>query len=553
MREKHHPDEAFRAPLLWLLIPLALGIVAARCGIAAPPLAGTFAAAALAAGSIAAAGAGSAKGRTVWALTLGTAMTLTGLLLMQRVDRRAPRWEHLPPREIDAEIEVNRLFRSADPEARLLCLGTFIDVPPLLDDLRGHRTFLAVDVPKGSGPILPTARIRVRGVLHPLAAVPPKPGSFDAYLLAQAVLFRISRAQLVETLQPANRLEHFRHAAEEKFRHILAFGLPPDLPAAGAYSAMMLGRRSELSPEQKHVFLQSGTMHLFAISGLHIGVIALILATMFTVCRVPRLPGMIFGLLALSLFVEATGGTPSERRALLMIAFLWTGTALARPANPLSSLAAAATVVLVADPLALFTTSFQLSYAVVGSILLYGIPLKNWIHQKTALFRDIPLTDWRAQHHFLNQTVRWAGGLFSISLAAMLVSAPLGLEIFGIVAPSALLTALAVMPLAGLAITAGFLSLAAGLAGWLPLSSLFNHAAVVLLILVSKIARVAAATPWGHFSGAFPVEGMGRWVAVTILAWMLAGYARGWDRMPGRLWLPPTAVVIGMVFLVSWH
>ena len=100
----------------------------------------------------------------------------------------------------------------------------------------------------------------------------------------------------------------------------------------------MLGTTHELSEEQETLFMQSGTMHLFAISGLNIGVVAGALQTLLLLIRLPPWARFVIGAVLLWLFVDITGGSPSAVRAFTMAVFLHAALVLRRPANLLAAL-----------------------------------------------------------------------------------------------------------------------------------------------------------------------------------------------------------------------
>ena len=74
----------------------------------------------------------------------------------------------------------------------------------------------------------------------------------------------------------------------QKFEQFLRKGSEQNAGFAGITVAMLLGKKSALSHEQKAIFLATGVMHLFAISGLHVGMIALILFQFLSLLRWPR-------------------------------------------------------------------------------------------------------------------------------------------------------------------------------------------------------------------------------------------------------------------------
>ena len=128
-------------------------------------------------------------------------------------------------------------------------------------------------------------------------------------------------------------------------------------------------------------------MHFFAISGLHIGVIATAIAQFLLLIRIPRKVSPFIGLPLLFLYVQITGASPSAVRAFLMALFFWASFAFVRQRSPLAALAASAVFVLIFQPAQLWSIGFQLSYTVVLSILLFGLPLYETASEKLAPFR----------------------------------------------------------------------------------------------------------------------------------------------------------------------
>ena len=139
--------------------------------------------------------------------------------------------------------------------------------------------------------------------------------------------------------------------------------------------AMTLGWRTSLNGEVALPFMRSGTMHIFAISGLHI---ALIVAILVQILRLLQLPRIIVSLLLIPLlwfYVAVTGWQASAVRASLMITVLAMGWVLKRPNDLINSLATAALVILFFDSQQLFSVSFQLSFSVVLAISIFAVPV----------------------------------------------------------------------------------------------------------------------------------------------------------------------------------
>ncbi len=152
--------------------------------------------------------------------------------------------------------------------------------------------------------------------------------------------------------------------------------------STGLILALSLGDRSEITPHQWEVLRQTGTGHLLAISGLHIGLIATLgfwlgrwLASA-SVWLTNRIPAQLFGaglgfLLALIYSLLAGFSIPTQR-ALIMVAVVMGSWLLRQPVRPGYSLSLALRIILVLDPMAVLSAGFWLSFSAV-SVLWFGM------------------------------------------------------------------------------------------------------------------------------------------------------------------------------------
>ena len=151
-------------------------------------------------------------------------------------------------------------------------------------------------------------------------------------------------------------------------------------PQAGLVTALAVGDRSAIDDAQWDTLIRTGTNHLMAISGLHVGLVAglaLFLARWLW-GRSPRLAlrwaapkaGALAALLAAALYAALAGFAVPTQRALVMVAVVMTALILQRQTRPSSLLALALLVVLAIDPLAVLAPGFWLSFTAVAAILL---------------------------------------------------------------------------------------------------------------------------------------------------------------------------------------
>jgi len=554
-------DEGYRAPILWLLLPFSTGLLIHAptfrthehlwMGVCAIGALGAWAATRLARRKL---------GLTLWALCMtGTAVVLGGLRIAPTLEN-PERWRTLPPREASLEVELLRVFPPGPEKPAPSGLARIVGTHDLLSDLRGARIHLTqIVLPEGNEPV-PSQVIRVTGVVESIfldarslgfANTFTPSASFQEYLVANAVYFRLARCRVAEEVAPPTRWNLWRSALGARFARILSAGLPERNDAAGAYRAMFLGRKDAMSEEQRLDYLQTGAMHLFAISGLHIAVIAGCMHGLLRLVRLPPIVRALIGIVALVAFVEATGGSPSARRALVMVSLVWIGASLRRPSNPIASIATAALAVLIVDPLALRSISFQFSYSVVAMLLLYAAPLTNLWLGRWHPWAHIPDREWRWWHRRVFFAGRSVIILTCTSWSAALISTPLTVAYFGIATPGAVIANLVLVPVSLYSIMAGFASLLCGLCGLTWLSIVFNNAGAMILSVMNAFAGTAADWPGMYFAGRFHATWVASCLVAGTLAVCLVGYARRWSRMPGGFLLPPALLIPALVFLVT--
>ena len=189
------------------------------------------------------------------------------------------------------------------------------------------------------------------------------PGAFDAkqYYFSGGITGAIYGKTIRITDFSYHRLNQALFQAKQKLlkNYVTYFGQE----GAGVISSMLFGERALLADETKTLYRQGGISHILAISGLHVSMLGMLLYNALKKTILGRngaIPFACAGVLLYGSFVEA--GT-STKRAVIMFLLLLFATALGRTYDTLSAMSVSLIVILGQAPGALFTASFQLSFA----------------------------------------------------------------------------------------------------------------------------------------------------------------------------------------------
>jgi len=176
-------------------------------------------------------------------------------------------------------------------------------------------------------------------------------------------------------------LERWTSAWADRLRAFID-GIPfPSEGTASLLKALLTGDRSGLSPDTVRAFRESGGAHLLALSGLHIGILYLLLSRLlWPLGNSPHARRFRYALIVLAagLFTLMTGASPSIVRAFLFIFLGETARIACRPRDPLRVLSTALLIQLVITPSAITSTGFQLSYLAMAGIFLLFPVLEGW-------------------------------------------------------------------------------------------------------------------------------------------------------------------------------
>lgn len=155
-------------------------------------------------------------------------------------------------------------------------------------------------------------------------------------------------------------------------------------------SALTLGYKKSLDPEVTQVFVSTGTMHVLAVSGMHVAIIYVALKFLLGFLRrrrSGRLAFLILSVTALWSYALLTGLSPSVQRAALMFSMLSVGENMSRPMNIYNTMAASAFLIVMVNPFLLFDAGFQLSYLAVLGIIYFQPKIASLLEVKAKFGR----------------------------------------------------------------------------------------------------------------------------------------------------------------------
>ncbi len=353
-------------------------------------------------------------------------------------------------------------------------------------------------------------RVAVSGILRA-----PEPfGGFDypEHLASQDIGTVVSGTLEVEELGTGGALSA---RGLDRLRRRLADGIDRVLPqpAAAIAQAVGLGLRGSVPPTTSDQFQRSGTTHLLAISGLHVGVVMVLAVGLAAALFGRRHPAyLLLPLAAAWAYVLLAGLPPSAVRAGIMGSAVLVAMAVGRAPSPLTALGLATSVMLLLwRPEFLWHRSFQLSFTAMAGVLLLGLPLwdtfRVWLEARTrpGLARTV---------------LRWLAAAVITSAGAVAGSLPLVAFNFGVVPVWGIPATLLVLPLLPLLIVGGLTSGALAalwtplgwLTGWVPAIVGWYVAAVAGLaasmpLATVDVGRVEPAAVWGYYVGLAAVVG----------------------------------------------
>jgi len=277
----------------------------------------------------------------------------------------------------------------------------------------------------------------------------------------------------------SNFLVSFSLSARDKIKEITKQTLPP--PYNYLLIGMLLGEKSFIPTDLKEVFAEAGIMHILAVSGLHVGIIAMALIAFLGILRLPKKPKLLILISILIMYASITGFRPSVLRATIMFILLIGGKLLNRSRNLNISLFFAAFLILLSNPLILYDAGFLLSFIVTFSIINLS-PILQGLFSKIVIWIKSPL---------------------AVSTAAWIGIFPLSAYFFSKVSIISIVSNIFIIPLTGIAVILGFVTFFIGLAS-ISFAGIIANINYLVLNLITLIAKSFSLIPFAFVYVAQP-------------------------------------------------
>lgn len=254
-----------------------------------------------------------------------------------------------------------------------------------------------------------------------------------------------------------------------------------DPTETGLLLGLLVGDKSGISDALRNDFQRTGLVHVLAISGFHVVLLASILMILLKASGLPHPIVGILAVLLLLIYIPISGGSPAVRRAVIMFSIPQIGILFQKQPNPLNSLGIALLLIMFPEPHVIWNPGFQLSVSATAGIIVSGPlnPLKNFPKrfQRNKLWQFIQST-------LLEPTY--------VTLCATISTAPFLIHHFKTLSPFAWMGNIVVVPAISMAMQAGLFALLS------PLDFLqenFCFAARFFLRLASLLTRLLSDSP----------------------------------------------------------
>ena len=329
------------------------------------------------------------------------------------------------------------------------------------------------------------------------------PGQFDAaaYQRRQGIYSQV-RARFagdcrIESHGHGNPAQAFAFKSSRWIQNSLALDLEDSPEISDLIASMVLGLRGDTPEEMKALFQRTGTMHLFAVSGLNVAMLAAIILALLKPLGVRRGIAVFVVIPTLVAYALVTGLGASCVRATIMAALVLCAYLLDRRPLPLNSLGASAFAILAWDTNQLYSPGFQFSFVLVVAIVWLAVKIQRRVEPLGRPDAFLPRELWSGPQRVVVWTTEKFAATLGVTLAAWFGSLAFTAGYFHLFSPSAIFANLIAVPLAFVVLVLGVAAiLAAGV--WKSGAILCNNANWFCAKLLLWVLKAFALIPGGY-------------------------------------------------------
>ncbi|MFA5104848.1 MAG: ComEC/Rec2 family competence protein [Candidatus Omnitrophota bacterium] len=355
----------------------------------------------------------------------------------------------------------------------------------------------------------------IRGAVNILSDLDNKNsrGYYAKYLRLQGI-----RASLnVESDDDIVSAARPRRIFSEKYLHQLRRGIERRIkrylsyPDSGLLNAILLGRRESMPKDISALFIKTGTIHILSVSGLHVGLLSAMLFFCLRFLCLPQKYIIAAVIVFLWVYVFIAGARAPIVRASVMVSVYLLSTALERDFDIYASLFFAGFLILLINPMQVFSAGFQLSFSCVFFIA-YLCPKLESVFSPV---RFMGVSD--SLRKKASRSMVYLSKTFFSSLAVFIGVWPIVAYHFGIISPVTIAANLFVVPLLAVILSSGIILVCIP-AVFVPLVRIFSCASHILFYLLLNIVRLFSSLPCASFdAGAMPLWFIGAYYIILLI------------------------------------
>lgn len=425
------------------------------------------------------------------------------------------------------------------------------------------------------------SRVRISGSFS-LYTEATNIGQFDArnYYAARKIYGQVKKATIVYT-EPPNIIGRGKECLWQLRRHLAETFLEVYGEENGALlAAMLLGERTFLSEETQSLYKAAGTLHVIAVSGLHISLLGLGLYRLLRRIFDAQAPAAVISVLCMAAYVFLVGNPPSAVRAFIMFAMGLLAGYWKRTLDTPTALSLSAAIILMGNPFYIGQSSFLLSFLAILAIAVFQPALKeclaliNPYHFPLSRLLDSRRA-WRLRHldpqkvtGGCHELLKKAGNGLQSSFSVWIVTLPVQLFFFSEVSLFGIFFNLLIIPLMGVILLLGIAGLflkeifhlftfltGSALTDWeITVISICRYAEGIFFAIIKAGGSLADRLSFAMWTPGKPVYGkMLLAFGLLLLFCLLGNLSENGRTIPEKFWKYRLGILLGVILLLAGY